>query len=117
MIRLNNDLIITDVLLLCFQVLQMGLAGWPNSYSEPAWESKMTRPKKFKCEKCGKMSTNNADLQKHMRVHTGEKPFQCPVCGVKFNQKSNMTTHVKKHHFEEVPNDAGIHHSYEEIPH
>lgn len=47
-----------------------------------------TKPpsKVFKCEECGKEFKKICDLERHTRVHTGEKPSVCNICNKRFQQ-------------------------------
>ncbi|XP_069836845.1 oocyte zinc finger protein XlCOF7.1-like isoform X2 [Dendropsophus ebraccatus] len=53
--------------------------------------------KTFECSVCCKTFTQNADLIRHSRVHTGERPFLCAECGKCFTQKSALVYHKRIH--------------------
>ncbi|XP_059911218.1 zinc finger protein 154-like isoform X2 [Gadus macrocephalus] len=49
------------------------------------------------CPVCGRDCLKASALQKHLRVHSGERPFQCPVCRKSFVQHVHMTEHRRIH--------------------
>ena len=48
------------------------------------------------CSYCYRAFKFKSDLEKHMRIHTGEQPFQCEVCQSRFTQSSSLYKHMKK---------------------
>jgi KRAB domain-containing zinc finger protein len=46
---------------------------------------------------CGRMFSQNFNLQKHIRTHTGNKPYKCDVCGKGFSENGSLQNHIKTH--------------------
>nr|CAD7430763.1 unnamed protein product [Timema monikensis] len=47
---------------------------------------------------CGKRFTQQSNMEKHERVHTGDKPYDCKTCSRSFTQQSNLTKHMAVHY-------------------
>ncbi|XP_069836818.1 gastrula zinc finger protein XlCGF53.1-like isoform X2 [Dendropsophus ebraccatus] len=53
--------------------------------------------KSFPCPECGKHFRYKWHLNKHLRIHRGDKPYTCYECGLCFKEKFNLTNHLKIH--------------------
>lgn len=57
-----------------------------------------TGERPYKCELCDKSFAQKATLQMHQKAHTGDRPHPCPHCDYSFTQKGNLQTHLKRAH-------------------
>ncbi|BHF65095.1 hypothetical protein SprV_0200810400 [Sparganum proliferum] len=79
-----------------------GMAGAPSRHSSPvmmvaAADAVGGKTGPYGCRECGKEFRILRYLEKHRRIHTGEKPYQCCYCGRQFNDWPNMNRHKRIH--------------------
>ena len=53
--------------------------------------------KPYVCEECGAAFIQSNHLKQHMRKHTGERPYHCLICAKKFSQSGTLYSHMKTH--------------------
>ena len=46
--------------------------------------------KHFPCDICTKAFKLKGDLNRHTRIHTGEKPYKCDICKMTFSQSNEF---------------------------
>uniref|UniRef100_A0A3B3ZD93 C2H2-type domain-containing protein n=1 Tax=Periophthalmus magnuspinnatus TaxID=409849 RepID=A0A3B3ZD93_9GOBI len=53
--------------------------------------------KKYECPMCQKRFETMQKLQRHIRIHSGERPYSCLTCKKTFTKKSHLDRHLKVH--------------------
>lgn len=64
------------------------------TYTDGAW-AKL-------CLLCGKSFGSTSQLQRHFRIHTGERPFKCTLCEYRATLKHHLKVHIERKHRETV---------------
>ncbi|RNA16573.1 zinc finger protein 423-like, partial [Brachionus plicatilis] len=51
----------------------------------------------FKCRVCGKGFKHRRSLNRHVKLHSGEKNFKCPFCTTAFARSDHLKAHIRTH--------------------
>ena len=51
----------------------------------------------YECKICGRVTTDYGNLNKHCRIHTGDKRFKCCLCEKTFTDSSHRSAHCLNH--------------------
>ncbi|XP_045901890.1 zinc finger protein 35 isoform X2 [Micropterus dolomieu] len=79
------------------QFLEPAQSQSQGSYSSADNQQKIPRKRVCICRFCSKGFSSPANLESHLRTHTGERPYGCSICGKKFSQFWNLKIHRNIH--------------------
>eukprot|EP01147_Barroeca_monosierra_P010690 gene10691-2789_t len=72
-----------------------GLIPFNNTTQNLVSRSRSFVDDRYVCEVCNKAFTSSSNLNRHRRIHTGDKPYKCQYCGAAFNNSSNRRKHER----------------------
>ncbi|PKI84882.1 hypothetical protein MVES_001043 [Malassezia vespertilionis] len=70
---------------------------------ELAAEKPVGKARPFPCMYCSKAFTRKHDLERHARVHSGDKPYACTQCQKAFPRSDALRRHMRVDHDTVVP--------------
>lgn len=63
----------------------------------PARKGPKAKPFPCSVQGCERRFSRSDELNRHVRIHTGQKPFQCAICARSFSRSDHLTTHTRTH--------------------
>ncbi|XP_068164330.1 early growth response protein 1-like [Antennarius striatus] len=63
----------------------------------PAKKGPKAKPFPCSVQGCERRFSRSDELNRHVRIHTGQKPFQCVICSRSFSRSDHLTTHTRTH--------------------
>ncbi|XP_070711380.1 early growth response protein 4-like [Pempheris klunzingeri] len=63
----------------------------------PARSAPKVKPFPCSVQGCERRFSRSDELNRHVRIHTGQKPFQCAICARSFSRSDHLTTHTRTH--------------------
>lgn len=51
----------------------------------------------FSCETCSKAFSDKHNLEAHIKTHSEERPYTCTVCARSFRSRSHLRAHRRVH--------------------
>ena len=74
-------------------------ASDPKSYMEgdEAGQMMAAHLLQFKCKVCGKGFKHRRSLNRHVKLHSGEKNFICQFCTTAFARSDHLKAHIRTH--------------------
>lgn len=63
----------------------------------PAKSGPKAKPFPCSVQGCERRFSRSDELNRHVRIHTGQKPFQCTICARSFSRSDHLTTHTRTH--------------------
>lgn len=89
----NPDLDLLDTILPHYNTTSSPSS--PSSLSSSTLHKKSNEGRPYPCSMCKRAFARKHDLQRHIRVHTGDKPYVCPCCKKAFARTDALKRHLR----------------------